>query len=79
MAEPADDKGQGKSEKSEKAEEPRFTRNELLANARSLTGYRRHMVAGALSGTTQQTFTKTAARKLVESFARRPAETGASA
>lgn len=47
---------------------PRYSREELLANARAITGKRRHFVAGALAGTEQEQFTKLQATKLVKDF-----------
>jgi hypothetical protein len=56
------------AEAAEKDRNPRFTREQLLANPRAITGYRRHFVAGALAGTEQAQFTKAQATKLVKDF-----------
>lgn len=50
------------------SDEPRFSREEVLASAREITGYRRHLVAGALAGSDRKSYTRATARKAVEDF-----------
>jgi hypothetical protein len=52
---------------------PRFSRAEVLDLARSLTGFSRNHMAGALHGNEQKTFTKEEATKIGERFARHEA------
>lgn len=54
--------------------DPRFSRDEVLANARTLTGYSRHLMVGALHGVEQETFTRTQAKKLGAAFAKHEQE-----
>lgn len=50
---------------------PRYTRQEVLDNARALTGYSRHLVAGALHGDDSETFSADQAKRLAKQFAER--------
>jgi hypothetical protein len=47
---------------------PRFSRDEVLANARTLTGFSRNHMVGALHGNDQASFTKDEATKIAEDF-----------
>jgi hypothetical protein len=53
---------------------PRFSRDEVLANARTLTGFSRNHMIGALHGNERKTFTKAEAVKLGERFETHEAE-----
>lgn len=50
---------------------PRFTRDEVLDHARSLTGFSRNHMVGALYGEDRETFTKDEATELGQSFGKR--------
>ena len=47
---------------------PRYSREQVLANARLLTGFSRHFMAGALHGSDAARFTKAEAKRLGERF-----------
>jgi hypothetical protein len=55
-------------------DEPRFSREEVLAHARSLTGHSRNLMAGALHGNDQRHFTKAEAKSLGDKFAKHEQE-----
>lgn len=63
------------AEAAERETNPHYTREELVENARAITGYRSHFVVGALSGTEQKKFTKAEATKLVKDFMGKPDNT----
>lgn len=63
------------AEAAERETNPRYNREELLENARAITGYRHHFVAGALEGTDKSKFTKAEATKLVKDFMGKPDNT----
>lgn len=50
---------------------PRYSKEELLANAEALFGVKPEVVAGALHGNTQAEFTVDEMRKLIDSFLKR--------
>lgn len=50
---------------------PRYSKDELLANADALFGVRPEVVAGALHGNAQTEFTVDEMRKLIDSFLKR--------
>lgn len=54
--------------------EPRFSRQEVLDNARSLTGYSRNHMVGALHGDDRETFTKDEATRTGKEFGEREVE-----
>lgn len=49
----------------------RFTREEVLEHARSLTGYSRNHMVGALHGNDTETFSREQAKAAAEDFAQR--------
>lgn len=55
---------------------PRFSRDEVLGNARTLTGYSRNHMIGALHGDDRTTFTKEEATRAGASFGRHKQEVG---
>lgn len=59
------------------ARTPSFNREELLEHARGITGYRRHLVAGALTLADEDTesFTKAEATALVKRYLKRKDDT----
>lgn len=58
----------------EAAAEPHYPRQEVLDNARAITGYSRHLVAGALQGNDQEAFSKEEATDICKAFAGRKQE-----
>lgn len=54
-------------------EEPKLSVEELLNNARPLTGHSRHILAGALNGQTG-TYTAAQAKRKADEFAKRKVE-----
>lgn len=52
-------------------DEDRFTREELFANAHALTGYSRIVLAGALHGESNKTFTVEQAQDAAKTFLKR--------
>lgn len=54
--------------------EPRFSRDEVLDHARTLTGFSRNHMVGALHGNDRKTFTKAEATKIAERFGRHKQE-----
>jgi hypothetical protein len=59
-----------------KAEAPRYTVDEIVENARALTGESPHAVRGALAGERAKTFTKDDATAKVRRFIGREVPTG---
>lgn len=66
-------KGEG-SKTVSKRQEKRYDHDELVANARSLTGHPAHLVAGAIANDDRKTLTRKQATKAVEEFLGREVE-----
>lgn len=73
QADASEGKGEGAKAVS-KRQEKRYDHDELVANARSLTGHPAHLVAGALSVEEKKTLTRKQATKAVEDFLGREVE-----
>lgn len=54
-----------------KQSETRYSREEAVAAGRALTGHSPHVVAGALSAETAQTFTEAKVKKITDRFVKR--------
>lgn len=68
----ADKEKAAEEAKAAEEEAPHYALDELLENARTLTGYSRHMLAGALSGSDRKTFTVEEAKAEAKRFAKKP-------
>lgn len=70
-----EEKGTAKSKSSApKVEERKYSVEQVLDNARALTGVSRHMAAGALNADGKKSYTAAQARTAVEKFLRSTAE-----